>query len=138
MRQQVIYPFLNEKGKWSEAAGELVFGTAILESNLTDLKQHGDDPALRLWQTEPKTIEYLYADYLNFRPEMLSSLMELRSPAFNMKENLATYGVAVCRLYYYCKLDPLLEAGDVGGQGALWKKHYNTPLDAGMFPKYVF
>jgi hypothetical protein len=39
MRQQVIYPFLNEIGKWSKAAGELVFGTAILESNLTDLKQ---------------------------------------------------------------------------------------------------
>ena len=72
MRQQVIYPFLNEIGKWSEAAGELVFGTAILESNLTDLKQHGDGPALGLWQIEPKTLEYLYADYLNFRSEIAS------------------------------------------------------------------
>ena len=32
-------------GMWSEAAGELVLGTAIVESNLTYLKQHGEGPA---------------------------------------------------------------------------------------------
>jgi hypothetical protein len=69
---------------------------------------------------------------------MMSSLMELRSPAFNTNENLATYAVAVCSLYYYRKLDPFLESGEVGAQGALWKKHYNTPLGAGTVPKYVF
>ena len=44
--------------------------------------------------------------------------MELRSPALNMNENLATnlmYGAAVCRLCYYRKSDPLPEAGDVEG-----------------------
>jgi hypothetical protein len=35
------------------------------------------------------------------------------------------------------KPDPLPEAGDVEGQGAFWKKHYNTPLGAGTVPKYV-
>ena len=127
-------------GMWSEAAGELVLGTAIVESNLTYLKQHGEGPALGLWQVEPATHEDLYANYLNFRPEMMSSLMELRSPALNMNENLATnlmYGAAVCRLCYYRKPDPLPEAGDVEGQGAFWKKHYNTPLGAGTVPKYV-
>jgi len=99
MQQQVIYPALNKMGMWSEAAGELVLGTAIVESNLTYLKQHGEGPALGLWQVEPATHEDLYANYLNFRPEMMSRLMELRSPALNMNENLATnlmYGAAVC------------------------------------------
>ena len=120
MQQQVIYPALNKMGMWSEAAGELVLGTAIVESNLTYLKQHGEGPALGLWQVEPATHEDLYANYLNFRPEMMSSLMELRSPPLNMNENLATnlmYGAAVYRLCYYRKPDPLPEAGDVEGQG---------------------
>jgi hypothetical protein len=127
-------------GMWSEAAGELVLGTAIVESNLTYLKQHGDGPALGLWQVEPATHEDLYANYLNYRPEMMSSLIELRSPALNMNENLATnlmYGAAVCRLCYYRKPDPLPEAGDAEGQGKFWKQHYNTPLGAGTVPKYV-
>jgi len=140
IRTQVIYPALNKMGMWSEAAGELVLGTAIVESNLTYLKQHGDGPALGLWQVEPATHEDLYANYLNYRPEMMSSLMELRSPALNMNENLATnlmYGAAVCRLCYYRKPDPLPEVGDVEGQGAFWKKHYNTPLGTGTVPKYA-
>jgi hypothetical protein len=70
---------------------------------------------------------------------MMSSLMELRSPALNINEILATnlmYGAAVCRLCYYRNIDPLPEAGDVEGQGNFWKKHYNTPLVAGTVPKY--
>ncbi len=78
MQTQVIYPALNKMGMWSEVAGELVLGTAIVESNLTYLKQHGEGPALGLWQVEPATHEDLYANYLNYRPEMMSSLMELR------------------------------------------------------------
>jgi hypothetical protein len=53
IRTQVIYPARNKMGMWSEAAGELVLGTAIVESNLTYLKQHGEGPALGLWQVEP-------------------------------------------------------------------------------------
>ena len=66
--------------------------------------------------------------------------MELRSPALNMNENLATnlmYGAAVCRLCYYRKPDPLPEASDIGGQGKFCKQHNNTPLGAGTVPKYV-
>jgi hypothetical protein len=80
IRTQVIYPALNKMGMWSEAAGELVLGTAIVESNLTYLKQHGEGPALGLWQVEPATHEDLYANYLNFRPEMMSSLMSCDHP----------------------------------------------------------
>ncbi len=71
----------------------------------------------------------------------MSSLMELRSPALNMNENLAAnlmYGAAVYRLCSYRKPDLLPEAGAVEGHGAFWKKHYNTPLGAGTVPNYVF
>jgi len=71
---------------------------------------------------------------------MMSRLMELRSPALDMDENLATnlmYAAAVCRLCYYRKSDPPPEAGDLEGQAKFGKKHYNTPLGAGTVPKYV-
>ena len=67
--------------------------------------------------------------------------MELRAPNLSMDENLATnlmYGAAVCRLCYYRKPDALPEAGDIEGQAAFWKQHYNTPLGKGTVTKYVY
>ena len=47
-------------------------------------------PALELWQVEPPTHENLCSNQLNYRPEMMSSLMELRSRAWS-RENLMRY-----------------------------------------------
>ena len=68
-------------------------------------------------------------------------LMELRAPNLSMGENLATnlmYGAAVCRLCYYRKPDALPAAGDIEGQAAFWKQHYNTLLGAGTVSKHVY
>ena len=136
----VIMPSLSKINLWSPSAEELVLGTAIVESGLTYIRQWGDGPALGLWQVEPSTQNDLYTNFLNYRPELGSQLMELRAPNLSMDENLATnltYGAAVCRLWYYRKPDALPEAGDIEGQAAFWKKHYNTPLGKGTVTKYV-
>ena len=102
----VIRPSLSKINLWSPSAEELVLGTAIVESDLTYLRQWGDGPALGLWQVEPSTQSDLYTNFLNYRPELGSQLMELRAPNLSMDENLATnlmYGAAVCRLCYYPK-----------------------------------
>ena len=114
----VIRPALKKLRLWSPSAEELVFGTAIVESGLTYLKQHGDGPALGLWQVEPATHDDLYTNFLNYRPELGSKLIELRAAGLSLDENLATnlmYGAAVCRLCYYRKPDALPEAGDIEG-----------------------
>jgi hypothetical protein len=137
----VIRPALSKINLWSPSAEELVLGTAIVESGLTYLRQHNDGPALGLWQVEPSTQNDLYTNFLNYRPELGSQLMELRAPNLSMDENLATnlmYGAAVCRLCYYRKPDALPEAGDIEGQGQYWKQHYNTPLGNGTVTKYVY
>ena len=137
----VIRPTLEKLSLWSLSAEELVLGTAIVESGLTYLKQHGDGPALGLWQVEPATHDDLYTNFLNFRPELGSKLMELRAAGLSLDENLAAnqmYGAAVCRLCYYRKPDALPAAGDIGGQAAFWKQHYNTLLGAGTVNKYVY
>ena len=125
---------------WSTAAEELVLGTAIVESSLIYIRQHGDGPALGLWQVEPATHDDLYANYLSYRQELSALLMELRAPALSLEENLASnlmYGAAVCRLCYYRQPEALPEAGDLEGQAAFWKQHYNTPLGAGTVGKYM-
>jgi hypothetical protein len=137
----VIRPALEKLSLWSLNAEELVLGTAIVESGLTYLRQHGDGPALGLWQVEPSTQNDLYVNFLNFRPELSFKLTELRSSGLSLDENLATnlmYGAAVCRLCYYRKPDALPEAGDIEAQATFWKQHYNTPLGKGTVTKYVY
>ena len=137
----VIRPALKKLRLWSLSAEELVLGTAIVESGLTYLKQHGDGPALGLWQVEPATHDDLYTNFLNYRPELGSKLMELRAAGLSLDENLATnlmYGAAVCRLCYYRKPDALPEAGDIEGQASFWKEHYNIIFGAGTVSKYVY
>ena len=55
LRELVIKPALLEIELWSEAAEELVLGTAIVESRLSFIKQLGSGPALGFWQIEPDT-----------------------------------------------------------------------------------
>ena len=90
MQDMVIAPALDNLSLWSRGAEELVLGTAIIESALTYIRQHGDGPALGLWQIEPATHEDLFTNYLHFRPELGAKLMELRAPNLSMDENLAT------------------------------------------------
>jgi hypothetical protein len=116
-------------------------GRLLLESGLTYLRQHNDGPALGLWQVEPSTQNDLYTNFLNYQLELGSQLMELRAPNLSMDGNLATnliYGAAVCRLCYYRKPDALPEVGDIEGQAAFWKQHYNTPLGKGTVTKYAY
>ncbi len=123
LRQMVIKPALEKLGLWSTAAEELVLGTAIVESSLVYIRQHGAGPALGLWQVEPTTHDDLHANYLSYRQELSSRLMDLQSPALSMDENLATnlmYDTAVCRLCYYRQPEALPEAGDIDrGPGGL-------------------
>ena len=141
LRSMVIRPALTKINLWSRSAEELVLGTAIVESGLTYLKQHGEGPALGLWQVEPATHEDLYTNYLHYRQDLGMALAELRAAGASMDDNLAAnllYGVAVCRLIYYRRPEPFPEAGDIEGQAAFWKQHYNTPFGAGTVSKYVY
>jgi len=137
----VIRPALSKINLWSPSAEELVLGTAIVESGLTYIRQWGDGPALGLWQVEPATQNDLFTNFLNYRPELGSQLMELRAPNLSIDgepRHQPIYGAAVCRLCYYRKPDALPKAGDIEGQGQYWKQHYNTPLGKGTVTKYAY
>lgn len=142
LRDLVIVPTLKHLGLHSEAAVELVLGTAIQESQGKYLKQLGGGPAIGIYQMEPDTHDDIWVNYLRYKPELAWKLRELELPnwypddnAREMEGNLY-YATGICRTHYRRVSEPLPEVGDVEGMARYWKKHYNTCLGAGTEDEY--
>ncbi len=136
--EHIIRPALEAIDLYSEAAAELLLGTAIQESRLTYLKQLGGGPALGLFQMEPATFADIHANFLAYRAELSDKLLricDIRKPEF-MIHNLH-YAAAMCRIHYYRDSQALPEVGDLPAQAAYWKRVYNTPLGAGTEQEYI-
>lgn len=132
-RNEVVRPALETMRMHSPAAENLVLCTALAESRLTWLRQHGDGPALGVYQIEPATFWDIYNRYLGTRPkimECLRPLMNGEEPLRQLVTNLA-FATAICRLRYWMDPQPLPAADDAEGMGATWKRVYNTHLGAG-------
>lgn len=130
-RQYIVAPSLQAIDLWSEAAEELVTGTAMVESTLNYVKQIGGGPAVGLCQMEQNT----YADLLNtLTCRYVDLYMKIRN-ALYMKDlpessefligNLCA-SVIFCRLKYYFCADPLPPLHDFAAMSAFHKKIYNT------------
>ncbi len=74
-REQIIRPVLVRLDMHSEAAENLVLGTAIHESNLTHLVQLGGGPALGFYQMEPATEWDLIKNYIRYKPKLHKLMM---------------------------------------------------------------
>lgn len=131
-REHVVRPTLTVNGLWSQAAENLLVGTAIQESRLTYLVQHGGGPALGVYQIEPATHEDVWVNYLRYRPHQWLA----REPDSALVTDLE-YATAIARIIYYRRPEPLPDADDIEGLGAYWKQHYNTPLGKGRVAEWV-
>jgi hypothetical protein len=141
-REYVVRPTLKYIGLWSEAAENLVVGTAIQESGLryVDQTYPGPGPAYGVYQMERPT----YNDHLRWvqreRPDLAAKLESLKGvwPAgvLQLHTNLA-YGAAMCRLHYLRVKAPLPAANDIQGLAEYWKQYYNTPLGKGRPSQFV-
>ena len=138
LRELVIRPALEALHLYSEAAEELVIGTAIQESGLRYLRQLGHGPALGLWQMEPATHDDLWLNFLAYRPDLANRVESLvAAPIPQALAGNLWYAAAMCRVHYYRAPEALPEAGDSEGQAALWKLRYNTPRGAGTVEEYL-
>jgi hypothetical protein len=139
LRELVIRPALQYIELWSQAAENLVLGTALVESN-GDYLHQVKGPALGLWQMEPATHDDIWDNYLAFHPELsrLVSLLESEASitrgASELIGNLY-YGAAMCRVHYRRAREPLPEAKDADAMARYWKAHYNTAKGAGRVEK---
>lgn len=139
LRELVIRPALQYIELWSQAAENLVLGTALVESNAEYLHQVRG-PALGLWQMEPATHDDIFANFLKYNATLRELVRELQTPAaitHGASELIGNlyYGAAMCRIHYRRVKDPLPRAKDPEAMAAYWKAHYNTPLGKGTVEK---
>jgi hypothetical protein len=139
LREYVIRPALQYIELWSQAAENLVLGTALVESNAEYLHQV-KGPALGLWQMEPATHDDIHENFLKYRATLRELIHELQTPspitvgANELIGNLY-YGAAMCRVQYWRSPMPLPNAKDAQGMAELWKAAYNTEHGKGTVEK---
>lgn len=141
-RLLVIRPTLLHLELHSQAAENLILGTALQESNLKYLRQLGSGPALGVMQMEPATHDDIWKNYLAYQPDLAARIKSITrvagapGSAAEMIGNLQ-YAVAMARVHYRRVAAPLPAAHDARALAAYWKQYYNTPLGAGTVDEAV-
>ena len=141
LRTYVVRPCLGHLGLWSEAAENLLMGTAAQESHMGTYLHQIKGPALGIYQCEPATHQDIHENFLNYKAELSKKVINLlsandQSPVDQLSWNL-WYATAICRVHYLRAKGSLPEAGDVAGMAAYWKNHYNTSLGRGTPKEFV-
>ncbi len=139
-RLHVVRATLIYMRMWSASAENLLLGTAIQESGLRYLRQHGDGPARGLYQIEPATHDDIADRYLAKHRDIRKRLNTLLAPIPSRLDQLVTnlaYATAIARLRYW--MDPALlpAADDIDGLAAYWKRVYNTPKGKGRVAEFA-
>jgi hypothetical protein len=129
LKECIIIPVLTKLDLYSEAAVNLLLGTAAMESDMgTYLKQKGGGPALGIYQMESSTHLDIWQNYLQYREELLKRtkkylIMDLGED--NLTGNLF-YATAMARIHYYRSPMKLPAPHDIEGIAKMWRLVYNT------------
>tara|TARA_R110002110_G_scaffold79230_1_gene207280 strand:+ start:1215 stop:1709 length:495 start_codon:yes stop_codon:yes gene_type:complete len=139
LRTYIIRPTLGNMGMFSQAAENLLVGTAAHESNgFVALKQYHNGPALSFYQIEPATHDDLWQNSVpGIRRRMPQAIETLESlvakqyasqpPASYLIKSLS-YATAVARLLYWRAPFTMPEADDIEQLAVIYKQYYNTHL----------
>jgi hypothetical protein len=139
LRLFVIRPAIKHIGLWSLSAENLVLGTAITESSLSELDQGGDlspGPAFGLWQMERATYVDIWENFLVYQLELSKLVRGLTPwqaaipPIEELYGNLF-FASAMARVHYRRVAAPLPKSDDYLEMAKYWKQHYNTPKGKG-------
>ncbi len=140
LRELVVRPALKKIGLWSEAAENLLLGTAAQESQMGRYLRQIQGPALGIYQCEPATHQDIWDNYLIYKGPLLGAVTKLIVLHMPRTEQLAwnlMYATAIARVHYLRIKEPLPAADDVVSLGCYWKNHYNTHLGKGTVEEYV-
>ncbi len=140
-RAEVVHPVLEHLGMWSQAAENLIVGTALQESALTYLKQLGGGPALGFFQMEPVTHDDIWKNYLDYREDLSQLVQGFTSswPATLSDQLIGNlpYACVMARIKYARQPEALPAADDIEALGQYWKTYYNTAQGAGTVDEFV-
>lgn len=139
-RTEIIEPTLKHLGMYSEAASNLLVGTAIQESGLSALRQMEDGPALGVYQIEPNTHADVWGNYLKYRSDLSAKITHLSASLPVLEQQLVTnlsYATAIARIVYYRRPESLPGDKDIDGLAQYWKSHFNTHKGAGIASEWA-
>ena len=143
---KIIQPALTRVNMYSDAAAQLLAGTAAQESGMGTYLVQVEGPALGLFQMEPDSHKDIYANYLKFRPQdrllIFDACRMAPVPTNLMPEDACLiynmyYASIMCRIKYLRAKDPLPEFGDIQGQANYWKNNYNSQIGKGDTAAYM-
>lgn len=143
-RDMIIIPTLQEMdtykpGMYSEAAVILLLGTALVESNLSYIKQKGG-PALGIYQIEPKTADDVMVRYIMGKPSFHAMFEQMIGGqwAINYQKLIVSdlkFATMVARLRYWMEVDMI--PTDLPSIAAYWNKHYNANRRKGTDKDFI-
>ncbi|WP_408869698.1 hypothetical protein [Brytella acorum] len=134
----VVRPSLKALGLWSEAAENLLVGTALAESRAAYLRQvtsAGYGPALGLWQMDPFTHNDCWLNFLNGSKQatlrrVVSLMISMNLPGVDQLATNLRYACAMARIKFYRAPAALPAASDAAALSQYHKRFYNTATGA--------
>jgi hypothetical protein len=141
-RLYVVRDALKKINMHSQAAENLLLGTALAESDLTYIKQlhTTNSGAYGLYQCELVTYNDI-VKYLNRKPSLsnpIKAIIPYESwPAINTLMWDMQYATLRARIHYWRITYPLPDADDTEGLCNYYLRHYNTSLGKATFEKAI-
>ena len=126
LRLYVIRPTLEHLQLSSQAAENLLLGTAAQESQMGYYLHQLNGPALGIYQIEPATHQDVWQNYIDYRAPLSKKLLALGAMRESSLVTNLSYATAIARIIYLRVNAPLPEADDIAGLAQYYKTHYNT------------
>ncbi len=136
LRSYVIQPTLEYLGESSEAAENLLLGTAAQESELGfHLQQGAKNQGIGIFQISPEQHRSIWDNYLVRDPDLASKVRGLASqreflthPDAELATNLS-YATAIAWMLYRQQGVPLPAAGDITAMAERWRSCFHPGCD---------
>ena len=138
--KELIIDVLTYIGYNSGSAVNLLMGTAAQESHLGEFIKQIRGPAEGIMQMEPPTFDDNFENYLKYNPVLQRKVKEVANISHFKSESLRynlALSIAMARVHYLRRSEPLPDADDIGGLARYWKKYYNTYLGKGTEQQFV-
>lgn len=143
-KNRVVRPALLGMGPgcYSEAAVNLVTGTALVESGLQFLAQGNNGPAMSLFQIEPVTLFDIWDRWLRLPAQqpIRSRMIEMIPAGCDIKDQIMfdmRFGAMICRCRYRMSPRMLPDARDAVGLSGMHKDVYNTADGAAVVSRNI-
>lgn len=141
LKYNIVIPTLKSIGLFSEAAINIIMGTAYQESGGGYYIHQINGPALGIYQMEPNTYNEIIDWYRSNNQDILFKVLDLTEyDRIPLPERLMydiQYATAMCRLYYYHINTPLPDSNDIESIAKYWKKYYNTKKGKGTVEQFI-